>query len=92
MLSCSQLSLCLELTKELTLFVNGTRYFLLSVIARFLLNTITRMHCNAALALLCGNVPVVTSALSCINASSRMLQGVDAVFQPIVGALSRRGL
>ncbi len=98
MLSCSQLSLCLELTKERTLFVSGTRYFLLGVIARFLLNAITK--CTAMLPLLCwhlaalrcGSEPVVTTALSCINASSRMLQGVDAVFQPIVGALSRRGL
>ena len=95
MLSCSQLSLCLELTKERILFVSGTRYVLLGVIARLLLNAITK-H-TAMLPLLCWHPAAlrrgnVTTALSCINAGSWMLQGVDAVFQPIVGALSQRGL
>ena len=64
----------------------------------FLLNAIAKMHRNVVLALLASccttlrPVPVVTTALSCINASSRMSQGVDAVFQPIVGALIWRGL
>lgn len=95
MLSCSQLSLCLVLTKERILFVSGTRYVLLGVIARLLLNAITKhtamlpLLCWYFAALRCGNV---TTALSCINAGSWMLQGVDAVFQPIVGALSQRGL